>query len=363
MIRTQEQLLNLISDSIWRGIQASEVSEDVLAEAKLHAVDGLILPISYKKMVFFARYLHAEQKVISLLNNNSIPYVILKGLSASIYYPEQCRRSFGDIDFLVPKEYFYRAVKIMELDGFLLSKTQGDIQREYVYEKEGFIFEIHKCFSYLDLDIENYIIEGMKNRVTEHIDEYEFDMLPPLPNGLILLTHMRAHLKSGMGLRQIIDWMMYCDKILDDEFWNGFFKPVTDSLNLTTLAVTTTALCQKYLGLSNNISWCCSADDLLVDQLMEYLLSSGNFGIKKNTGNNVEAVTSAMKSQGIFYYLQRAGEHNWNLYQRHSWLRPFCWIYQAGRYFKQGLSRGKMIKSDLSYGNARFELLKHLEII
>lgn len=51
---------------------------------------------------------------------------------------------------------------------------------------------------------------------------------------------MRNHLKSGLGLRQVIDWMMYVNKELDDDFWeNGFGTAAVDA-SMDKLAVTVT---------------------------------------------------------------------------------------------------------------------------
>lgn len=186
-------------------------------------------------------------------------------------------------------------------------------------------------------------------------------MLPPLANGLVLLAHMRSHLKSGLGLRQVIDWMMYSDRVIDDELWRSAFKPVADELGLTTLAITTTAMCVKYLGLSPR-AWCSEADEELVNQLMESVMTSGNFGIKTGTGNNIETTVSTFKREGLFRYLQRAGEHNWKLYHRHHFLRPFCWFYQIFRYIRQGIGRGLKLKDDIGRGSARANLLSKLGI-
>ena len=180
-------------------------------------------------------------------------------------------------------------------------------------------------------------------------------------NGLVLLAHMRSHLKSGLGLRQVIDWMMYVDRVLDDEFWYSTFQPAIDELGLSTLAITATALCQNYLGLPAR-SWCQGADEELVNHLLETILTSGNFGIKTGTGNNVETVTAAMKSRGVFYYLQLAGEHNWELYHRHHFLRPVAWLYQIFRYVRQGMGRGFKLKDDICRGSARADLLKKLGV-
>ena len=41
---------------------------------------------------------------------------------------------------------------------------------------------------------------------------------------------------------------------------------------------------------------------------------------------------SGMYRYGIFKQLQSRGETNWTLYHKHTWLRPFAWIYQLFRY-------------------------------
>lgn len=91
-------------------------------------------------------------------------------------------------------------------------------------------------------------------------------------------------------------------------------------------------------------------------------MTSGNFGIKTGTGNNVETVTAAMKSHGAFYYLQLAGEHNWELYHRYHFLRPVAWLYQIFRYVRQEIGRGFKLKDDINRGSARADLLKKLGV-
>lgn len=261
----------------------------------------------------------------------------------------------------MPPQYFSTAATLLESNGYIKNSKPEDENRHIGYSKDGYHFELHHRFSYSDLDIEHYIQAGIKNRVQTHIDDHEFPMLPPLANGLVLLAHMRSHLKSGLGLRQVIDWMMYCDRVLNNEFWQSTFQPAVEKLGLSTLAITATAMCVKYLGLSPR-TWCQVADEALVDQLMQAILASGNFGIKTGTGNNIETTVSTFKREGLFRYLQRAGEHNWKFYYRHHFLRPFCWFYQIFRYIWQGIGRGSKLKVGIDYGSVRANLLSELGI-
>ena len=359
MSSTEQTLLNLISDSLWRGTLPETVPSEVLSEAQQQAVAGLIQPVSYRQMMSFVQYCFEETELIDLLEREGIPLAILKGCAAAVYYPTPTGRAFGDIDFVVPPERFADTVRLLAENEYVRGADDG---RHISYERNDIHFELHRRFSHVDADIERYIQDGIAKRETGRIEGHTFPMLPPLANGLVLLYHLRSHLKSGLGLRQVIDWMMYCDKVLDDAFWMDVFEAAADEAGLKSLAITTTALCKKYIGLKSSITWCCDADDALVDLLLESLMSSGNFGRKQGKGRNVERITTAIKREGLFRYLQRAGEYNWKAYHRHPRLRPLCWLYQIFRYARRGKGRVRKLRDDVARGNARYDLLRKLGI-
>ena len=225
---TEQTLLNLISRSLWKDEQPTEIPSEVASEAEHQAVAGLILKTSYQQIAYYIRYTYEEQELIQLLESHGIPLVILKGAAAAVYYPVPSRRSFGDIDFLVSPERFARATELLEANGY----TRGeDNERHIAYSKGGISFELHRRYSHEDVDMERYVLDGLEHRVTGRIDQHEFPMLPPLANGLVLLDHMRGHLKSGLGLRQVIDWMMYCHRELNDGFWQDSFRLAAEGVH------------------------------------------------------------------------------------------------------------------------------------
>ena len=61
-------------------------------------------------------------------------------------------------------------------------------------------------------------------------------------NGLVLLDHVRYHLQGGLGIRQIIDWMMFVHANLNDETWETGFAQLARGAGLETLAVTMTSM-------------------------------------------------------------------------------------------------------------------------
>ncbi len=376
-------LLKLINQSQF-GTTESETFLDVnwstlFDEASLQSVVGLIAPeimdkctdkrlleAVFRQKAAYIRYIHSEDELKQVLVGGSIPFVIMKGNAAAINYKDPSRRTMGDIDFLVLEDDFDRTRELLCNSGFILEHDFDDANYRHIsFSKDKMTFELHKQFSHKDIDLESYIVSGLNNREIRNIEGHDFPMLPKLANGLVLLDHMRNHLKIGLGLRQVIDWMMYVYRDLDDEFWNSEFKTIAHEKGLDTLAVTATRMCQIYLGLPETITWCRMADGNVCEQLMECLLVSGNFGRKNGSGNSVEKVSTSIKSEGLFHWLQYAGEHNWEAYHKHHWLKPFCWFYQIFRYARQGFKSGrnkKQLKGDFDRSKERYELLKKLNI-
>ena len=385
MNQPSQILLELIKSSLWKTefpIYTDTVDwKTVFIESKLQSVSGITfisLPNSvppeikeewksfaYRTYAIFLRVMTTQDELLSIIKKANIPVVILKGSAASIYYPSPSKRSMGDIDLLVPQDMFDQTNNVLIENGYT-SKGAGKDCRHKRYDKDGVCIELHHHFSHDDLDIEHYLIEGFPRLQSCNIDNHEFPMFPPLENGIVLLEHMREHIKSGLGLRQVIDWMMYVDKCLHDEFFYTQFHQVVTTIGLLKFAVTTTRMCQLFLGLTESITWCSNADTALCQRLLESILSDGNMGSKTAYADNrIKNISLEIKREGFFHKLQKSGMRNWNAYHKHPWLKPFCWLYQIFRYIKQMIHSKrtpKQIKSHMISGNERRDLMRDLEI-
>ncbi|MCR5060093.1 MAG: nucleotidyltransferase family protein [Saccharofermentans sp.] len=305
MDQTCQVLIDLLKKSLW-GTELPDYTTlvepvdwtAVFTEAKNQSVASLAYPAipddvpqdlrdkwesySDKLRVRYHHVLAAQDELLDLLSRNNIPAVILKGAAAAVYYPSPSRRSMGDIDLLVPQDLYDKAEELLKTSGYIMVHDRSENPRHSMFAKGGINFELHHHFSHDGIDIEEYLIDGLDHPVTEKIDGHQFPMLPSLPNGLVLLDHMRSHLvASGMGLRQVIDWMMYVNTVLNDDYWNNSFMAVIKEKELYTLAIVATKMCIHYLGLPSTITWCYEADDSLCTDLINYIFSSGNFGRKK----------------------------------------------------------------------------------
>ena len=378
MTKEQSLLLELIKQSQFGSsnlINFDGIDMDSLyVEALQHAVLGLVAPeiplelrnekwnqAIFKQKASYIRYCNEQGDLIYVLNEAFVPFVILKGNASAFYYKDPSRRMMGDIDFLVIPDKYEQAKKVLSNSGFEIDHDNG---RHVAYRKNNQIYELHHHFSH-NIDIESFIKDGLNKRVTVSIDGFAFPMLPKLANGLVLLDHIRNHIKAAIGLRQIIDWMMYVFSIQDNDYWINHFLPVAKSKGLYTLAITLTRMCQVYLGLPDCYSWCNESDDELCRKILEMILNSGNFGVKNGQGAIIESVSTRVRMSGILPWLQNTGESNWKAYHKHKWLKPFCWLYQLFRYFHRVLiSKRKisLLKRDLKQSKHRYEILKELDV-
>lgn len=321
------------------------------------------IPAARNKMRFF-QLLNEQTNLVQLFNDAGIPMVILKGCAAAMYYPVPLQRTMGDIDFIVPTERMDEARQLMTENGYLYTFKA---LRHYDYEKNGVLLELHFRYSDDNWDIEHHITDGISRFEICEIYGQQFPALPVEINGLVLIDHIRSHLYSGLGLRQIIDWMMFVHAFEDDKRWIDRFVPLVREAGLETLATTVTKMCGLWLGLPDDITWCDNADEETAQQLMQMIFDSGNFGRKEqNQDRPMQGFIMEASKYGVFRFLQIAGETTWKAYQKHHFLRPFAWLYQCFRLAKSGLIAlfcGERTKLEASGAMKRRSFLEKLDIV
>ena len=379
MINTnQKALLELLKVSLFGKAPAFHDVVDwdaVLQEAKDQAVVGIAtaavpkekaekwqIPTAQNTMKFF-QILDEQTKLVQLFQDAGIPMVILKGCAVAMYYPEPFQRTMGDIDFIVPPNRFEDARRLMTEKGYEFSHDYGD-DRDYTYEKSNIIFELHHRYSDKEWDIDPLIFNGIVHPETCEVYGKEFPALPTEINGLVLLDHVRHHLFYGLGIRQVIDWMMFVHAFLDDETWESCFAPIARDAGLEVFAITMTKMCVLWFGLPDVISWCDSADERTAKQLLDTIFDFGNFGRKNPlVFRTAENVSMEVRKRGIFRYLQSSGTANWRACQKYHFLCHFAWLYQLFRMVIKGfrsLIRGEHLIADAANGAKKADFYKNL---
>lgn len=344
-------IFNLIKSSLW-GDNAKEATWNDFEEMKKHAIvvlpadflSSLALPPElyvewkntvYSQMAHFIKCQYVQSKLPI-----TTPYSILKGTAAAQYYPKMQYRVMGDIDIIIPREYFDTALEQLLNRGYKVVKNN---EREIGLINNGIIIELHRRFATLNDPVKAQYFDDL---IFQNISDTH--LLPHMLNGLVILEHIDQHLENGIGLRQIIDWMMFVDKCLSDIEWPEFCCEA-EKLGLERLAIVVTKMCEMYLGLPAR-QWCAGADKRLCAQLMDYIMESGNFGNKRTDDRSISenVFAQARTPKALFNLLQKQGINNWGLTQKFSFLRPLAWVYQLYRYIKRGLARNHATQKLLS---------------
>ena len=316
----------------------------------------------------FMRILYGQTRLVSLFRSAGIPLVILKGMAAAVYDPHPVRRSMGDVDFLVPPERFADALRMMDANGYQRQdepelEMADEMPRHVQFFRDGIEYELHHHFSAFDLDLEPILLDGFGRTVTRDIAGREFPTLPNPENALVLLAHIRQHLlESGLGLRQIIDWMQCLKSLTEEE--TALLQAYAEKTGLNTLAGTVNRICNWHLGTA--FSWTADIDPETEDALLEHLFERGNFGRKLGADRPVEAISLSVREQGLFPYLQQMGMLHWEAARKHAFLRPFAWMHTVCRYGKKGTKllfhAPGSVQDQLSGGMKINELLHRLNL-
>ena len=373
----EDAVLNTIKASLWSQSQDYGnliFNDEINEELRKQSVDGLAAGVNpagindkYFRAAKFAKMLRVQEEVVNCIQQDGIPVVVIKGTASGIYYPEPYLRKYGDIDILVHPDNYHKAIEVLMNNAFIMAERIGEDVTSFT--KNGYQIELHQRPPGLERVregeyIHSYLLSGLEHIETAQIAQPKrsFPMLPWEQNGLELIWHIREHLYNGLGLRQIIDWMMFVYKYLKSDDIYREYRKVLEKAGLETLALTVTRMCQIYLGLDEGIAWCKIADDSVCRELMEFVLDQGNFGIKRQDDKTVKVLTRYRTPFSFILALQRKGLRDWKVAEKYIVLRPFAWAYmsivEAGKYMS--LDGRKRLSADINENKKRKKLFDQL---
>lgn len=308
--KEQKVLLNILSASLSKAPEKKLLSKEELdgvdwvsvAKESIHQAVALV-SLEYAKL--YKQYIPAEvyekwktyafrvaganamvlQSQVDMINilGEEYPYVILKGSSASMYYNDTNLRMLGDVDFLIDPLQKEQLTKIFVDNGYELSC--GDHPNHLVFKKPHAHLEMHfevagVPFGEKGKMVNEYLKDAVFTPVEKQHDFSKFNAPKDEYHALILILHMQHHLVSeGVGLRHISDWAAFVNSTNELPFWQEKFIPFIKKIGLYTFTAIITKTCAKYLG-SVCPDWAKGVDEQVCDEIIEDILTGGNFGIK-----------------------------------------------------------------------------------
>ena len=291
-----------------------------------------------------------------MFTSRNIPYCIIKGCTSAKDYPDPLLRALGDVDFLVPDEYWEQAKQLLLEDGFTATDKEHD-----------FHLAFHKGKTIIEMHHEPFGMKGKGAQVLASIvpelieksqilqcDTATFRGPDAFGHGIVILLHAYRHLiDTGVGVRHLCDWAAFVSKFSDQEF-SDIFQERFEALGIWKLAQVFGATACCYLG-TPYCSWMGELDQQMCQMLMLDILNGGNFGRsghERSTQNlsvystDKELATGSTTLQMI-RGLNRTAIQRYPRLMKCKIFRPFGWIILSVRYvFRVLTGRRKKAPND-----------------
>lgn len=289
---------------------------------------------------------YGHNEVHKVLSDNSIPYVVLKGVASASYYNEPMLRMMGDVDILVAPDNIAAADNALKSIGFVTDSALESDHKHIAYKRrDGLICELHRSINGIPATDTGVLIEECFSNVFVNAIEHKTSngrcaVPSKFHHGVILLLHTATHLTSeGVGLRHLCDWAVFANSFSNDEFVSLFEKSLKE-FGLWRFAQLLTLCCIKYLGCDAK-AWAGEASDELIDSIMVDILNGGNFGMKDTDRYSQIKYLSDRKSgekakkspiKQLLSSINEKTKVEYEFVKKYNWLLPIGWICTVSKY-------------------------------
>lgn len=362
--------------------------DGVFKEAKAQAVALMALEAGVKYKEYISNYndweniaaaahtenvrtAYNEQRLNALMQGR--PFLILKGMAAASYYPNPRERSIGDIDFLIDSSQREEIEELLTKNGY--QNWNKDHVCHVVFKKGDAHLEMHFEIAGIPYGkageiIREFMTDAVKHSVIGEFDGWSFPAPEDIYHGLIILLHMQHHmLGEGLGLRHICDWACYLQKTQDKPFWSELIN-LFKKIGILTYAKVVSKISSMYFHI-NCPEWAESADEELCRDVMNDVLTGGNFGRKDDLraksgmmiSEHGKSGTSRGKLSNLFWTLHHTTAAMFPVVKKCPMLYPILDTYRALLYLVRTAKgeRNSLIKL-IPMANQRKSLYDRLHI-
>lgn len=270
---------------------------------------------------------HALKEISSVLEQEKIPYIPLKGSVLRSFYPEEWMRTSCDIDILVHENDLTNAINV------LVSKLgyKTDSERNYhdvsLHSPSGIHLELH--FN-IQENMDN--IDRLLSKVWDYteLDAEKGFQYHPINEFFVFhhIAHMSYHfVHGGCGIKPFIDLHIMKSKMsYNDE---------------TVIAYCKQCGIEKFYHCIHHITDVWFGDKQhtpISSQIEDYILRGGVYGSLENNvaisqsrhGGKVKSVLSRL------FMPYEALKNYYPILEKHKWLMPFMYVRRCLRIFFKG---------------------------
>ena len=311
--------------------------------------------------------------VYKKLREKNLNVLVVKGLILRSIYSIPDNRPSNDEDLYVELKD-YEAAKQVFLDNGYICVKESEMETTFAHSN-GVSIELHTSLFSKDNkaygNYQEYFKDAFKDVLTFDIRGVKVLSLNHDNHYLFLILHFIKHFfHGGIGIRQIMDMIIYAEHFGDQIDWNRIYK-ILDKNNVLHLYENVLAIAQEYLGFDTTKVLLPSGynkDNCDYQALLDDIIDAGVFGQstieRKHTATmTLNAISSDGKSnvfKSLFPTLTEM-KGKFEYLNKYPFLLPIAWFTRIFNYIfdkKQGDS-----KKTIELGNERIELLKKYKII
>ncbi len=274
---------------------------------------------------------------VSLLRDNGIECIVLKGISLASCYPVPEYRKLGDLDLYISrKSDVTKAKKLLASNDYIEEDELSDhhLTYHYTFPKTGrrFLLELHyRVVGMYQYDRANQIVDQVYSSenlipVTQTINGTLYSVLPPTEYVFYMIHHMLKHyLYSGFGIRLLCDFTFYLEAHTDEIDFQKIHSWCRES-RISHLYEIIMETCRIYLGLPQGIDPEIHYTPQDCEEFITRILDDGDMGT--DVSQELVGSTSYQKVNFITYFKEGHVQMKVRFPRssRYPILWPFLWI-------------------------------------
>lgn len=203
MEEKQNQLIFTIKNTVFdNNLSEKMVDRDIVSLARKHDVAHLLgmKNQDYYRAIFrVTEITNLISKAETILQNEKIDYVLLKGAYIRKLYPEPWMRTSSDVDILIRKDQIDKAERVL-CNIYEFRKTNSGLHHIQISTTDGFHIDLH-----FQLSENNFPLINDAWNYVEKKEGCRYELSMPFYY-LFHIFHILSHIqKGGCGIRAIID--------------------------------------------------------------------------------------------------------------------------------------------------------------
>jgi hypothetical protein len=206
-----QSVLGIVAKAILTSTASVDIPKELKAKLRSLVVTNVIASNHIDEVII---------KLFNVLKCNGIHPVLLKGRGLSVNYPYPEIRQSGDIDIYIPQAELHKAYDLLEIFADKIDdRLHLDCGKHFSALYKSVCIEIHR---YVSTHINGkygkkfgtFAKKGLRDNLGMiSIGTEEISVPETTFNSFYVFDHLFEHfLTSGVGLRQMSDWMLFLSK-------------------------------------------------------------------------------------------------------------------------------------------------------